>query len=127
MVACRPTQYNKFEELENRQPTKEELELCRPRLEQLVMEYAFDGVVYLGAVANFHTKNHISRPGIFTKALKLLHPAYIAREEYKLLTVKRQARKLNKYVTDIEEARSKGLHRGQPSNSNLSNKRNSNS
>jgi len=114
MVACRPTKLNHFEQEENRQPTAEEIELCRPRLEQLVMEHRFDGVVYLGQVANFHTKNHISAPGIFTRALKLTHPAAIAREEYKLLSVKRQAKKLNNYVAHIEESRNKSIRRGQP-------------
>jgi uracil-DNA glycosylase family 4 len=111
-VACRPTQLNIFDEEENRQPTKEEIDLCKPRLEQLVMEHVFDGVVYLGAVANFSTRNHISKPGIFTRALKLTHPASIAKEEYKLLSVKKQARKLNKYVATVEEVRNKSLYRG---------------
>lgn len=82
----------------NRQPSRKEIELCRPHINELLHSYSPKGIVYVGAIARDHYKT--SLPSIY-----LLHPAAIARQEYKLLTIKKQARKLQKFIEGFNEIR----------------------
>lgn len=79
----------------NREPNTAEIDACKPHIDELIQSEDFDGIVYLGKVA---TKHKVKLPSI-----ELFHPAYIARMEYKLLTVLRQARKLSKFIEKIKE------------------------
>lgn len=104
----------------NREPTKAEMELCRPHIDELIENFHPNGVVYLGKVAESyadpklilpeqrltdpdaklykHTTHSIGYVYRHLPTLSLYHPAYIARLEYKLLTVKKEARKLDQFV-----------------------------
>ncbi len=79
----------------NRDPSKKEIELCRPHLNELMKSFSPRGVVYLGAVA----RN--SYPITSIPTLSLLHPAFIARQEFKLLTVRREAVKLDAFLKSL--------------------------
>ncbi|GIW60336.1 MAG: hypothetical protein KatS3mg087_1402 [Patescibacteria group bacterium] len=74
----------------NREPTRKEIEACKPHIEELIESYGPDGVIYLGKVAKT-----LDLP---LPSLELLHPAAILRQEYKLVTVKKEARKIDKFV-----------------------------
>jgi len=91
IVCCRPE--------ENRQPVKAEIELCRPHIDELVTTTKPTGIVYLGLVAkkNYPQKLHK------LPCLSLLHPAKILREEFKLLPVLKEARKLQLFVDSLGE------------------------
>lgn len=80
----------------NRQPSRKEIELCRPHINELLGTIRPQAIVYLGALAreNFQTQ---------LPSLGLLHPAAIARQEYKLLTVKRQARLLENFLLALQD------------------------
>ena len=80
----------------NRQPTRKEMELCRPHITELLSSYRPQAVVYLGALArdNFHTQ---------LPSISLTHPAAIARLEYKLLPIKRQARLLETFLLELQK------------------------
>lgn len=79
---------------QNRQPSKKEIELCRPHINELVQSFSPRGIVHVGAIARDSYRT--THPSIY-----LLHPAAIARQEYKLLTIKREARKLHNFVQSL--------------------------
>lgn len=80
----------------NRDPSPGEIEQCRPHIHELVDNWEPHGIVYLGKIARK------AFPPKSIKHLELYHPAYIARMEYKLLTVIKEARKLEKFIEEIE-------------------------
>ncbi len=104
----------------NREPTKAEIDLCKPHIDELMESYQPHGIVYLGKIAESYkdpkylvseTKllepeaklfRHTGYKGGFVHrhvpTLSLFHPAYIARLEYKLLTIRKEARKLDEFV-----------------------------
>ena len=81
----------------NREPTKAEIATCRPHIDELVQNYNPDGVVYLGKIAQSYATT--------LPKLSLHHPAYIARQEYKLILALKQAKALRKFVTELREER----------------------
>lgn len=105
----------------NREPTSAEIETCRPHIDELVQVFQPHAIVYLGKVAESynvpryripieqlltpeaklfrHTKTD-SEEFVYRhpSTLSLYHPAYIARLEYKLLTLKKEARKLDTLI-----------------------------
>ncbi len=105
----------------NREPTKAEIELCKPHIDELMESFRPHGVVYLGKVAESYTnpkylipteklvsdpESKLFRHSSYNNdwswrhipTLSMLHPAYIARMEYKLLTVRKEAHKLDLFV-----------------------------
>lgn len=103
----------------NRNPTKGELERCSPHIQELLSTYKPHGVVYLGSIAasyqnpNYEVsssdlhehdaryfKHKESKDKIlrYVPTLELYHPAYIARMEYKVLPVKKEAKKLEHFI-----------------------------
>lgn len=104
----------------NREPTKAEIDLCKPHIDELVEWYQPHGVVYLGKIAESYKDpkyliseikllepeaklfRHTSYKAGFAQrhvpTLSLFHPAYIARLEYKLLTIRKEAKKLDEFV-----------------------------
>lgn len=74
----------------NREPTEAEMEICRPHIDELITSFQPHGVVYLGKVA----ESYVTR----LPTLALYHPAYIARLEYKLLPLRKEARKLDHFI-----------------------------
>lgn len=104
----------------NREPTKAEIDLCKPHIDELMESYQPHGVVYLGKIAESYkdpkylvseTKllepeaklfRHTSYKEGFVQrhvpTLSLFHPTYIARLEYKLLTIRKEAKKLDEFV-----------------------------
>lgn len=105
----------------NREPTPGEIEACKPHVDEIVEDFNPDGIVYLGKVATSY-KNPVKAVPIekldltihrrlkrinadFAEVpiptLELYHPAYIARMEYKLLTLKQEARKLDNFVEKL--------------------------
>lgn len=112
VVGCRPTIEDWRGDLINREPSPQEIEACRPRLEQLVNSIHFDGVVYLGKVAtSFKPKTFLGPRNLFSRSLDLLHPAAILRMEYKLHTIKQQAAELSNYVKSTTVQRAETLRR----------------
>lgn len=86
-----------FEEI-NREPNRLEIISCASHITELEKEYRPQGIVFLGLVAK---KAKISSN---CPTLSLLHPAAIAREEYKVLPMKKEARKLERFIRDIRES-----------------------
>ncbi len=84
----------------NREPTKAEEDKCRPHIFELINDTHPEGIVFLGKVAEGF-KKHMTKERIRIPTLSLFHPAFIARMELKVLTVKRQARKLEKFLEKI--------------------------
>ena len=104
----------------NREPTKAEIELCKPHIDELLEWYQPHGVVYLGKIAEsykdpkylvheaklLHTDAKLFRHTAYKKdfvyrhvpTLSLFRPAYIAKLEYKLLTIRKEAKKLDEFV-----------------------------
>lgn len=104
----------------NREPTKAEIELCKPHIDELLEWYQPHGVVYLGKVAEsykdpkylvheaklLYSDAKLFRHTAYKKdfvyrhlpTLSLFHPAYVARLEYKLLTIRKEAKKLDEFV-----------------------------
>jgi len=104
----------------NREPTKAEIDLCKPHIDEMIEWYQPHGVVYLGKVAESYKEpkyliheskllqtdaklfRHTMAPKGFVHrhipTLSLFHPAYIARLEYKLLTIRKEAKKLDEFV-----------------------------
>lgn len=106
-VACRPTVLDLRGQPINREPTEAERELCKPRLNQLIESYHFSGLVYVGKVAESYRYVLKSQPGLFTKAISILHPAFILRKEYKLYDIKRAAKKIDNYIFNISKKKIK--------------------
>lgn len=89
LVSCRPTD----ERGRNRPPSPQEIERCRPKLKELFSKFQYIGVIYVGVAAtNFKTK---------LPTHKMLHPAAIARKEYKLFDIKEQALLLNRFIEKV--------------------------
>lgn len=78
----------------NREPTIPEMEACQDHVWELIETEKPNVVLYFGAVAKFYQKK-IKLPG-----LHLLHLAAILRQELKYLTIKRQARKIEKFLEE---------------------------
>lgn len=74
----------------NRDPTPQEIEACRPHIEEIKIDFNPHGIVYLGKVALAYKTR--------LPYLELLHPAYIARLECKLQQVLSQSEKLASFV-----------------------------
>lgn len=89
-------------ENKNRDPVAAEIEACSPHIDELVEHWNPHGIVYLGKLAkSYHPKKLPNQPSIPT--LSLYHPAYILRMEYKLLTVLREARKLDLFLEKLHK------------------------
>jgi len=101
-VACRPTEMGFRDQLINRPPTAPEQLACRPRLDNMLPLFDFEGVVYLGS----------SRPSFPLRSLELDNPVNILKMEFKLFAIKRNAQKLENYVTSIQKAKAEDIHRG---------------
>lgn len=84
----------------NREPTLYEMEKCRPHIFELINDLHPEGIVFLGKVAEGF-KKHMTNNRIRIPTLALMHPAFIARLELKVLTVKRQAQKFEKFLEKI--------------------------
>lgn len=106
-INCRPVFITSMEPLEfipkNREPTPEEIKLCRPKLEELYNKYQPDCVVYLGKVAA--KAFPVKIPNI-----QLLHPAAIIRQEFPLHPVKEQAALLSEFYANFRD-RTQSPHR----------------
>lgn len=79
----------------NRDPTPAEIAACSSHLTELFDELQPHGLVLLGLVAGKY------KPPRKIPTLKLVHPAYIVRRELKYLSVKKEARKLEKFLEHI--------------------------
>jgi uracil-DNA glycosylase len=78
----------------NRQPAKKEISLCRTHIDELITSFAPKAVIHVGAVARDHYR--VSLP-----SLCIRHPASISRQEYKLLDIKKEARKLQRFIEGL--------------------------
>lgn len=107
----------------NRDPHPTEIEACSEHLQELIDNWQPSGIVHLGKIAqkalphpikeiqleqidsNKHEKVIFknNKPCVRIPTLQLLHPAYIARMEYKLLTVVKEAKKLNDFLGEIHD------------------------
>lgn len=102
-VCCRPVhtpetspQLTKFGT--NRQPEESEQDLCKDHFLELLLFHRPSGILLLGDVAKkYYTR--LSLPNLPT--LSLFHPAYIARMDYKLYTIRTQARELELWLKTL--------------------------
>ena len=83
-------------ENQNREPTPPEMAACSPHIDELILTESFSGVVYLGKVACTY-KTRLPK-------IELYHPAYIGRMQFKLLTILRQSRILDKFVEKLHNS-----------------------
>lgn len=90
VVSCRPIKPGKWGTIANRPPTPEEVTACNPKLVEVLHALPYVAVIYIGQVA---TKTPIRLPNY-----TMLHPASIARMEYKLHPIKEQALLLNRFL-----------------------------
>jgi uracil-DNA glycosylase family 4 len=93
-VCCRPTKQLQYHKIGNRQPLPEEQEACKPHVVELLQAYQFDGVICLGVVASNYFKGFSSR----LPTLQLTHPSALLREDYILLPLKKEKRKLAQWM-----------------------------
>jgi len=78
----------------NRKPNAIEINACHNHLVELEKTFKPTGIVYLGMVArNSYMTN---KP-----TLELVHPASIARKEFKVLPMKKQARELSLFIESL--------------------------
>lgn len=101
-VCCRPvhTEETTTEKRligRNRQPVKAEQDLCIDHTIQIMMSYRFQGVITLGKIA----QEYLDRLTTSLPTLNLFHPAYISRMDYKLITIKEEARKLELWLKNL--------------------------
>jgi uracil-DNA glycosylase len=82
----------------NRNPAPFEIRACAPHITELEREYHPQGIVLLGLIA---TQAKISTQ---CPILNLKHPAAIARMEFKVIPMKQEARKLQKFIEEIRES-----------------------
>lgn len=82
----------------NRDPEPSEMEHCKPHIAQLLLSYKFSGVLTLGELATKHMKTFDHR----LPTLSLFHPAYIARLAFKLYTIRDEAKKLQKWLNQLD-------------------------
>jgi len=94
VVSCRPLEYDNWGNLDaNRAPTPQEIERCSPKLMEVVNHTDYEAIIYIGKVAaGFKTK---------LPSYSLLHPAAIARMEYRMFTIKEQALLLNRFLKEL--------------------------
>jgi len=77
----------------NRDPTTPEIKACERHIDEIISTFNPDGIVCLGKIAaTYETR---------LPKLKLLHPAFIARMEYKLITTLHEARKLTEFIERV--------------------------
>jgi uracil-DNA glycosylase len=81
----------------NRKPKAIEIAACSSHVYELTKTFKPQGVVLLGLVARNAYPIH-SVP-----SLELTHPAYICRQEFKVLLMKQEARQLYNFITDIRD------------------------
>ena len=102
-VCCRPfhneeTTQNVKLHGKNRDPEESEMELCRNHIEQLLLSYKFSGILTLGKIPDAHMKTFKHR----LPTLHLFHPAYIARLDFKLHTIRDEAFKLSEWLKGLK-------------------------
>lgn len=99
-VCCRPTGIDpKTERVINRKPEPSEQFLCLSHTQELLDSYQFHGVILLGEVADEYNKQFVKT---HLPTLQLYHPAYIARLNYKLYTIREEGRKIQKWVKSLK-------------------------
>ena len=77
----------------NRQPTRIEIDTCKPHIDELVSTFEPHAIVRLGVTARSYQSK--------LPTLDLLHPAAIARLECKLLTVLKETHKLELFLEKL--------------------------
>ena len=80
----------------NRKPNPTEIIACQPHIHEIVSTFKPRGIVYLGQVAS-----NSFLPIRTISSLSLLHPATIVKEEYKVITMRKQAKKLTTFIKEI--------------------------
>lgn len=85
----------------NREPEEAEQELCLNHTFELLTSYHFDGVLLVGKIAETYNNKFLTHT---LPTISIVHPAYIARQDYKLLTIKEQARKLQLWLKTLSRS-----------------------
>lgn len=91
-IGCRPV-----DPKGNRQPTGEEKDACRDHIYELLAHQQFDGVVLLGETA----AKHWETLKLNYQTLELSHPAKYLRMNYRYLPQKIEARKFERWLTNL--------------------------
>lgn len=101
-VCCRPSHTPDTTSItnlwgKNRPPEESEQDLCVDHTHELLSSQMFTGVILLGEIATTYYKRHkFNHP-----SLNLHHPSYIARLDYKLITMREEARKIDQWLKEM--------------------------
>lgn len=104
-VCCRPvhteeTTPDSKKWRKNRQPEESEQDLCKDHFLELVLFHRPSGILVLGEIAKkYYSRLSAQLPSL--PNLHLMHPASIARMDYKLHTIKLQARELELWLKTL--------------------------
>ena len=93
VVSCRPTEEDKYGNHNNRPPTPSEIERCKPKLQEVFDYTEYEAIIYVGKVATSITSKLPTH--------YILHPAAIARMEYRMFAIKEQALLLNRFLKEV--------------------------
>lgn len=103
VVCCRPshnpeTTVDEKQWGKNRDPEPSEISLCKDHITQILQSYKFSGILTLGNLAS----QNINQIENKLPKLSLHHPAFIARLNFKLFTIRTEAAKLSKWLKTLE-------------------------
>lgn len=76
------------------QPKEDEIEACKPHLERFLEITQPKGLVLLGEVAQKNVKTNLP-------SVHIVHPAYIARQEFKVLLLKKAAFTIEDFIKPL--------------------------
>lgn len=79
-----------------RQPSRAEASLCSPHIDELISSFKPKGIVYLGLLPMAYYRCHLPYLKVFGNSV-----SQFMKQEYKLLPIKREARKLFQFVKDL--------------------------
>jgi uracil-DNA glycosylase len=79
-----------------RPPLKSEISICSPHIDELVATFKPKGIVYLGLLPMAHYRTSLPYTKLFGNSI-----SQFMKQEYKLLPLKREARKLLEFVKEL--------------------------
>jgi hypothetical protein len=79
-----------------RSPSKAEAAICAPHIDELIASFKPKGIVYLGLYPMAHYRTSLPYIKLFGNSV-----SQFMKQEYKLLPLKREARKLLEFVKEL--------------------------
>lgn len=105
-VCCRPTKLTPYQgttKIINRQPLPIEQDHCRPHILELLQSYHFNAIITLGEIATNYLNQSLPPPQGNLPTLALTHPSHLLREDYILLPLKKEKRKLCQFLKNLTQ------------------------